>query len=121
SQKVYVSDEGTESAVLLTSFAVPIPASVNTARPRPIAEVFVLQGPGFSTALDIPSILEPSEAQVPEGLGQLAEADIRALMVAPLLVGGGDVPSDDHREEQPGTDDLDSFVIGQQALLVPRQ
>jgi hypothetical protein len=121
SLQVYMVDEGRDAAVLLTSFAIPIPASATSAQPRPIADVFVLQGPGFSKALDIPSILETAGLQLPEGLGRLTEAEINALVIAPLLVGGGDAPPDNPREEQQGDDDLDLFVIGQQASLSGRR
>src|SRR5262249_26329878 len=118
-QTVYVSDESTPSAVLLTSFAVPIPALAGSQQPRSIADVFVLQGPGFSNALDIPSLPETSGPQAAEIVGRLAEAELNALVVAPLLIGGGDPPADDQRGEQQGDDELDNFVIGQQALLSP--
>jgi hypothetical protein len=116
-QQIYMVDEGKDAAVLLTSFAIPIPASATSAQPRPIADVFVLQGPGFSKALDIPSILETAGLQLPEGLGRLTEAEINALVVAPLLIGGGDAPPDGPPEAEQGNDDLDSFVIGQHASL----
>jgi hypothetical protein len=118
-QAVYVSDESTPSAVLLTSFAVPIPALAGSQQPRSIADVFVLQGPGFSKALDIPSLPETSGPQAAETAGRLAEAELSALVVAPLLIGGGDPPADDQRGEQQADDDLDNFVIGQQALRSP--
>jgi hypothetical protein len=120
SLQVYMVDEGKAAAVLLTSFAIPIPALATSAQPRPIADVFVLQGPGFSKALDIPSILETSGLQVPEGQGRLSEVEITTLIVAPLLAGGADPPPDGRREEQPVNDDLDLFIIGQQASLSRR-
>jgi hypothetical protein len=112
SQNVYVVNEATDAAVLLTTFASPIPSSAGSDLRRPIADVFVLQGPGFSKALDVPSIPGP---QVSEELRQLSEAEISVLLIAPLLVGGADPPIDDQPDVPHPDNDLESFIIGQQA------
>jgi hypothetical protein len=52
--QIYVTDEGRESAILLTSFGIPVfisPAAV----PPPLPDIFLLNGPGFATGLDIRS------------------------------------------------------------------
>jgi hypothetical protein len=47
---VYVTNEGQESAVLLTSFGIPVPGTVNEPRP-PLGDVLLANGPGFESAL----------------------------------------------------------------------
>jgi hypothetical protein len=47
---VYVTTEGQESALLLTSFGIPVPAAGTEPRP-PLGDVLLANGPGFESAL----------------------------------------------------------------------
>jgi hypothetical protein len=64
-QEVYVTEEGQESVLLLTAFGVPVPAVAEPVPPLP--GVFVVNGPGFETGLDIPTAggASPGPASVP--------------------------------------------------------
>jgi hypothetical protein len=53
--------ESPESAVLLTSFGVAIPLSQRDGQRKPLADVFVVNGPGFPTEAEVLS--EPGESQ----------------------------------------------------------
>jgi hypothetical protein len=79
---MYAGGEGKESDVLLTSFgiAVPLPA-IDEDRP-PLADVFVLNGPGFATDGEVLSLREESLADRP------AEVAGVTMPFAPLTNGG---------------------------------
>jgi hypothetical protein len=66
---VYVTNEGQDSEVLLTSFGIPVPGTVNEPRP-PLADVLLANGPGFESPL---SVRDQPEAPATE-LGLLAAA-----------------------------------------------
>ncbi|HMC64572.1 MAG TPA: VCBS repeat-containing protein, partial [Gemmataceae bacterium] len=115
SLRVFVNDEGTESAVLLTTFAMPIPATATTDERPPIADVFVLQGPGFSRALDVRVV---PDLQVAEEVRPETAAELNAVAFAPLLVAGDHLPGDEQVAEQTAAeDDVNSFLLRQEELL----
>jgi hypothetical protein len=51
--EVFVAEEGQESAFLLTSFGIAVPALVGVESGLPLADVFVVNGPGFATGIDV--------------------------------------------------------------------
>jgi hypothetical protein len=64
-QDVYVAEEGQESALLLTSFGIPVPSAAR-GQPRPsLAGVGVVNGPGFETGVDLPSPAGKEEGGTP--------------------------------------------------------
>jgi hypothetical protein len=50
---VYGRGEGQELAVLLTSFGIAVPSAHIEAERLPLADVFVVNGPGFTTAVEV--------------------------------------------------------------------
>jgi hypothetical protein len=99
-QEVYVAEEGRESAVLLTSFGIPIPSAAG-AEPRPsLAGVFVVNGPGFETGIDLPSPgpeaggRRPASGVPGEGAGAPPAADSRLGTAEPAGPGAvGEEPA----------------------------
>jgi hypothetical protein len=76
---VYATTEGSESAVLLTSFGVAIAPFGEEPAPN-VPVVLVLSGPGFPTDVDLPGGLDAPYAALegpaaPAGPEELAEAD----------------------------------------------
>ena len=51
--QVYVTEEGHEAAFLLTSFGIPIPCATTAVPPVALADVVLLNGPGFATDLSL--------------------------------------------------------------------
>jgi hypothetical protein len=51
--QVYVTEEGQETAFLLTSFGIPIPVPTTPISPVVIPDVVVVNGPGFATDLSL--------------------------------------------------------------------
>jgi hypothetical protein len=51
--QVYVTEEGQETAFLLTSFGIPIPVPTALLAPVVIPDVVVVNGPGFATDLSL--------------------------------------------------------------------
>src|SRR5262249_8672157 len=51
--QVYVTEEGQETVFLLTSFGIPIPAPTAAVQPIGLADVVLLNGPGFATDLSL--------------------------------------------------------------------
>jgi hypothetical protein len=62
---VYVTGEGQESALLLTSFGMAIPLLHAEGERPPLADVFVVNGPGFTSGVDILSQRDDSPSRQP--------------------------------------------------------
>jgi hypothetical protein len=78
-RNVYGVEDGQASAVLLTSFGVVVPAASDHRQAPPLADISVVNGPGFAAALDILSM--PGEAE--DALGGVAQA--RSASVLPAI------------------------------------
>jgi hypothetical protein len=64
---LYVTDEGREAAILLTSFGIPLPSTTVGDQRPPLQDVFLVNGPGFATGLDILATRSDADrAPVPE-------------------------------------------------------
>src|SRR5207247_7167135 len=65
-RQVYVTGEGSESAILLTSFGIPVFSSPATVQPPPLPDILLLHGPGFATGLVILSRRTPRSHEAEE-------------------------------------------------------
>jgi hypothetical protein len=87
-EDVYVVDDSRESAVLLTSFGIAVPLPRQEGQRPTLTDLFVVNGPGFATGVDIfsPRVDLPSlraefedrreEGAAPVGLGGSPLADV---------------------------------------------
>ncbi len=62
SVQVYATEAGEESAILLTSFGIPVTSIAETGAPAPLSDVLLVNGPGLETGLDIVSNSSASAA-----------------------------------------------------------
>src|SRR5205823_3022724 len=102
---VYLAEEGQESALLLTSFGIAVPVEMSGPLP-PLPDVFVVNGPGLPTGLDIldrvvvpdvphdgteatGSILARAGEAPPRQATGVAEEELATSLVAVFLLGGG--------------------------------
>ncbi len=68
--QIYATEEGEESAILLTSFGIPVLSVAEPGLPAPLSDVLLVNGPGFATGLDIVSSgSETAPAAAVTGLG----------------------------------------------------
>jgi FG-GAP-like repeat len=82
---IYVVGEDQESAVLLTSFGIAVPAASSPPQAPPLTDVFVVNGPGFAAGIDVLSL--PAEVGVGLDPGAAAEGGDQARRSAPGPVG----------------------------------
>ncbi|HJZ94453.1 MAG TPA: VCBS repeat-containing protein, partial [Gemmataceae bacterium] len=123
---LYFTDEGREAAILLTSFGIPLPSAIGGDQRPPLQDVFLVNGPGFATGLDIISLRgEPTAVESGEstGAGEGSEptGKTSALPLASSTLVGGVAMlwSDDRSDEaaipggtQSDQPDLIDFMIG---------
>jgi hypothetical protein len=68
---VYEADAGQEAPFLLTEFGISVPAIVVSESPLPLADIFVVKGPGFTTGLDLVSPARPADVRLNGKEGEL--------------------------------------------------
>jgi large repetitive protein len=69
--QVYTTEAGEESAILLTSFGIPVTSLAAPGGPAPLSNVLLVNGPGLENGLDIVSTSSETAAGF-AGLGALA-------------------------------------------------
>jgi hypothetical protein len=130
--QLYVTDESRESAILLTSFGIPISFTDRDTQRRLLTDVFLVNGPGFASGLDLiapsgepvsgPGV-EPATPSVEEGepAGQASGRPAEGTpLVATLLLGAGQDAAA-LIADTPGHPDpiWTDFVIGVDSALHP--
>src|SRR5262249_23561715 len=70
-------EEGQEAPFLLTSFGIPVPAILVSESPPPLADIFIVNGPGFTTGLDLVSPARLADSRVNGKEGGAAPTDSR--------------------------------------------
>src|SRR5262249_46133695 len=69
---VYAAEEAEETPFLLTSFGIPVPA-LGVSEPPPLANIFLLNGPGFTTELDLVAPPGPAPSRPSGNEGELLQ------------------------------------------------
>ncbi|MCI0455404.1 MAG: VCBS repeat-containing protein [Gemmataceae bacterium] len=123
--QVYVTEEGEETAFLLTSFGIPIPTLAAPVAPVVLPNVLLLNGPGFTADLSFVLLLAASDESGDElpvaepvlGEGEGGEPDLADGDLPPGLTtstadpGGGDEGEPDTGVEADGTTEEAAAVI----------
>ena len=86
--EIYVTDEGRESAILLTSFGIPVPATGAARLPLP-TDIVVVSGPGFLFPVNIFTTGEADRLDVAQ-IQTVPLEQFAALAFASLLFGDGE-------------------------------
>ncbi len=111
---VYVTQEGQESAFLLTSFGIAVPSSASLAEVPPPADVFLVGGPGFAAAQSLLASETSPRVEPDQAGGVPLEGSVHALVATLLLAGGDDPAASDGAAavDLRATSRLNRFLLG---------
>jgi hypothetical protein len=116
---VYVVEEGREAAVLLTTFGIAVPAASNPRQVPALADVFVVNGPGFAIGVDVLSppaefgglVAGPAGGEPAQPASTLPPLEgVLAAVLIPVQVDGG--PEQSPGSAPPADPALTDFMMG---------